>query len=194
MTTSSTEAAAGPPGPALDEAFVRGCFPALATPWALFDNAGGSVATRPVIEHLSAFLRESGFQLGATYEGSRECRWWLGPAAISDDDRQIVYQLIETSGTPGFPDEIVVRSERGDDRVRGDIPQQYLPHPVARSHNRPVRAKGHPGDAALRAAQFGDWRACGDIPQHRPVFAAGDKFGAVRAKRGKQDSGVVAGE
>lgn len=47
---------------------LRGRFPALATPWALFDNAGGSVPLAGVIERVSAYMSGHAVQLGAGYE------------------------------------------------------------------------------------------------------------------------------
>lgn len=47
---------------------VRSRFPALASPWALFDNAGGSVPLAGVIERASAYMRGHAVQLGASYE------------------------------------------------------------------------------------------------------------------------------
>ncbi len=52
---------------ALDLDFVRRQFPALATDWALFDNAGGSVPPRQVIERVGDYLGRFGVQLGASY-------------------------------------------------------------------------------------------------------------------------------
>lgn len=47
---------------------VRSRFPALETPWALFDNAGGSVPLGSVIERVSTYMRSNAVQLGASYE------------------------------------------------------------------------------------------------------------------------------
>ncbi|MEZ6014458.1 MAG: aminotransferase class V-fold PLP-dependent enzyme [Planctomycetota bacterium] len=55
----------------LDSDFVRGWFPALATPWALFDNAGGSVPARGVIERATRYMATMQVQLGASYDLSR---------------------------------------------------------------------------------------------------------------------------
>lgn len=52
--------------------FVRAQFPALDSPWALFDNAGGSVPARQVIERVHAHLARMPVQLGASYELSRD--------------------------------------------------------------------------------------------------------------------------
>jgi cysteine desulfurase family protein (TIGR01976 family) len=60
--------------PALDLDAVRKHFPALATPWALLDNAGGSVACAQVIEHARDGMTRLGVQLGASYPHSVEAR------------------------------------------------------------------------------------------------------------------------
>jgi len=59
---------------AFDIDFVRGHFPALETPWALFDNAGGSVPARGVIERMADHMARLPVQLGASYELSVRAR------------------------------------------------------------------------------------------------------------------------
>ncbi len=56
--------------PSLDLDFVRAQFPALDTPWALFDNAGGSVPCRQVLERLTDYMAHRQVQLGASYAQS----------------------------------------------------------------------------------------------------------------------------
>ncbi len=56
----------------LDIDFVRSQFPALQTPWALFDNAGGTVLPRQVIQRASEFMQRYQMQLGASYPLSVE--------------------------------------------------------------------------------------------------------------------------
>lgn len=52
----------------LDLGFVRAQFPALAAgDWALFDNAGGSVPPRTVIDRVARYMSGYGVQLGASY-------------------------------------------------------------------------------------------------------------------------------
>ncbi len=51
---------------------VRAEFPALNSPWALMDNAGGSAPCRGVIDRLRDYLERLPFQLGASYPLSRE--------------------------------------------------------------------------------------------------------------------------
>lgn len=56
----------------LDTQFVRSQFPALDTPWALFDNAGGTVAPRQVIDRVHGYMSRYQMQLGASYALSEE--------------------------------------------------------------------------------------------------------------------------
>lgn len=58
--------------PQLDVQAVRGQFPALCSPWALFDNAGGSVPTKFVIDRVAAYMRNSPVQTGASYPLSQQ--------------------------------------------------------------------------------------------------------------------------
>lgn len=60
------------PAVPLDLAYVRSCFPALETPWALMDNAGGSVTARPVIERVTDYMSRYQMQIGASYALSQE--------------------------------------------------------------------------------------------------------------------------
>lgn len=56
----------------LDLDFVRSSFPALASPWALFDNAGGSVPAQPVIDRTVDYMSRIQVQTGASYDLSVE--------------------------------------------------------------------------------------------------------------------------
>ncbi len=56
----------------LDSDFVRASFPALDTPWALFDNAGGSVPARAVIQRTVDYMSRIQVQTGASYDLSVE--------------------------------------------------------------------------------------------------------------------------
>ncbi len=56
----------------LDVEFARSQFPALSSSCALFDNAGGSVTAHPVIERITAYLRQHPVQLGASYGLSQQ--------------------------------------------------------------------------------------------------------------------------
>jgi cysteine desulfurase family protein (TIGR01976 family) len=55
----------------LDTAWVRSRFPALDPALALFDNAGGSVPARDVVDRARAYLDREMVQLGASYPRSR---------------------------------------------------------------------------------------------------------------------------
>lgn len=61
----------------MDTDFVRAQFPALSTPWALFDNAGGTVLPRLVIDRAAAYMARYQVQLGATYDLSMEADEWI---------------------------------------------------------------------------------------------------------------------
>jgi cysteine desulfurase family protein (TIGR01976 family) len=66
MTTPSANA------PALDVAFARSQFPAVAKgDWAYFDNAGGSQVLKAVADRVSDYLLTTSVQTGASYEPSR---------------------------------------------------------------------------------------------------------------------------
>lgn len=50
-----------------DVAHARSHFPALESPWALLDNAGGSVTARGVIERVTEYMSRHQVQIGASY-------------------------------------------------------------------------------------------------------------------------------
>jgi cysteine desulfurase family protein (TIGR01976 family) len=56
----------------LDLPYVRSHFPALMRGWALFDNAGGSVAPHQVIDRVRDYMSRRQVQLGASYALSTE--------------------------------------------------------------------------------------------------------------------------
>ncbi len=58
--------------PDLDSEGIRKQFPALSSPWALFDNAGGSVPPGSVIDRITSYMRASPVQTGASYPLSQE--------------------------------------------------------------------------------------------------------------------------
>ena len=62
-----TEGGASPP---LDTAFARAHFPALAGPWALFENAGGTLAAAQVLDRIRTYMDEYQVQPGAAYPAS----------------------------------------------------------------------------------------------------------------------------
>ena len=64
----------------LDIDFVRSQFPALASGWAFFDNAGGSQVLRPVAERVADYLLTTSVQTGASYDLSRQATARLAEA------------------------------------------------------------------------------------------------------------------
>ncbi|MEM1176770.1 MAG: cysteine desulfurase-like protein [Acidobacteriota bacterium] len=81
----------------LDTAFVRRQFPGLEAGWTLFDNAGGSVPLRGVIDRVSEHLSRYAVQLGASYGLSVEA------AERVDAGRRAMAQLIQAE-----PSEVVM--------------------------------------------------------------------------------------
>ena len=65
-----TEGAAGGTSPPLDTAFARTHFPALAGPWSLFENAGGTLAAAQVLDRIRTYMAEYQVQPGAAYPAS----------------------------------------------------------------------------------------------------------------------------
>ena len=63
MTKSAAEAP-------LDTAFARAHFPALAGPWALFENAGGTLVASQALDRISTYMTECQVQPGAAYPAS----------------------------------------------------------------------------------------------------------------------------
>jgi len=56
----------------LDVDFARGHFPALAKDWALFENAGGTLAAQPVLDRLQYYMANCQVQPGASFPASDE--------------------------------------------------------------------------------------------------------------------------
>ena len=54
----------------LDTAFARAHFPALAGPWALFENAGGTLVATQALERIRTYMTECQVQPGAAYPAS----------------------------------------------------------------------------------------------------------------------------
>lgn len=73
---------------ALDLEFVRAQFPALQTPWALFDNAGGSVPSRHTIQRMTDYMSRHAVQLGASYDLS------VAAGAAVDEGRAVAAGLL----------------------------------------------------------------------------------------------------
>ena len=55
---------------ALDTAFARAHFPALSGPWALFENAGGTLVATQALERIRTYMTEYQVQPGAAYPAS----------------------------------------------------------------------------------------------------------------------------
>ena len=64
----------------LDLDFARSQFPALATGWAFFDNAGGSQVLRPVAQRVADYLLTTSVQTGASYDISQTATQRLAEA------------------------------------------------------------------------------------------------------------------
>ncbi len=58
--------------PRLDIDYVRGHFPLLSGEWALFENAGGTLVPRSVIERVSRFMSECQVQPDASFAASAD--------------------------------------------------------------------------------------------------------------------------
>lgn len=104
----------------LEVEFARSFFPALATDWALLDNAGGSVAARPVIDRIRGYMSRYQVQLGATYPLSREAAELVneGRAAaatlVNADPGEIVFAQSTTVNT------IIMAAALGENLQPGD--------------------------------------------------------------------------
>ena len=64
----------------LDLEHVRAQFPALASDWTYFDNAGGSLVLKTVADRVSDYLLTTSVQTGASYEISRQATARLAQA------------------------------------------------------------------------------------------------------------------
>ena len=60
----------GGASPPLDTAFARAHFPALAGPWALFENAGGTLVATQALDRIRTYMTECQVQPGAAYPAS----------------------------------------------------------------------------------------------------------------------------
>ena len=83
----------------LDLDRVRAQFPGLATDWTLFDNAGGSVPCRQVIDRVQDYMTHRCVQLGGSYALSAEA------TEAVEDGRRAVASLINAD-----PGEVVLGS------------------------------------------------------------------------------------
>ena len=60
----------GGAGTPLDTAFARAHFPALSGPWALFENAGGTLVASQALDRIRTYMTECQVQPGAAYPAS----------------------------------------------------------------------------------------------------------------------------
>lgn len=117
--------------PSLDLSFVRSQFPAFAEPslqgQAFFDNAGGSYACQPVIEHLQRFYRQNKMQPYGAHPASRrggeemdhshaQLAAWLGVTCeevhLGPSTSQNLYVLAQAFANRLEPgDEIIVTNQ-----------------------------------------------------------------------------------
>ena len=81
----------------LDLDFVRAQFPALETPWALLDSAGGSAPCRQVIDRVRSHMERLPVQLGASYALS------VGARSAVDAGRAFAAELVNAQ-----PDELLL--------------------------------------------------------------------------------------
>lgn len=111
-------------GSPFDVAFARRFFPALTDDWALFDNAGGSVTPRSVIDRVAAYMSTFQVQLGASYplseqatakvaEGHAAIAQWIGAqtdevvlGASTTANLRVLARALAANWEPG--DEVVV--------------------------------------------------------------------------------------
>ena len=84
-------------GVRLDIDFARGYFPALRDGWALFENAGGTLAASSVLARVQSYMAENFVQPGAGYDASAE-----GARRIEESQR-LMAEMIGAA-----PNEVVV--------------------------------------------------------------------------------------
>jgi len=107
----------------LDVDFVRAQFPALQSPWVLFDNAGGSVPSRAVIDRTARYMRGYAVQLGASYGLSRaaEAEVRAGEAAaamlLGAAPHETIVSHSTTAGLATLADGIGPTFSEGDEVV-----------------------------------------------------------------------------
>ena len=83
--------------PKLDVDFARGHFPSLADGWALFENAGGTLAAQPVIDRLHAYVSQTMIQPGGPFDPSE-----LAAERIAESQR-LMAEMINAA-----PDEVMI--------------------------------------------------------------------------------------
>ncbi|HEU4538761.1 MAG TPA: aminotransferase class V-fold PLP-dependent enzyme [Polyangiaceae bacterium] len=123
--------------------FVRSHFPGLHQGWALFDNAGGSVALEGVAAAVAEHLRLSAVQVGASYELSRRAgaRVAAGVASVARlagaAESEVVIGASTTQLLQNLARALGPRLEPGDEVVVTDCD-----HEANRSPWRRLEARG----------------------------------------------------
>ncbi len=134
----------------LDVELARSCFPGLATPWALMDNAGGSLPARTVVERVREHMERRQVQLGASHALSVEAGEAVaaGRAAaarlLGADPDEVVLGASTTVNARTIADAFAATLEPGDEVVVTDLDHE--------AHVGPWRA------LAARGAVVREWR------------------------------------
>lgn len=89
---------------------IRAHFPALSSPTAFLDNAGGSQMSGVVIDAISAYMRESYVQLGADYAESRRATAVVAAAHRFQKFFMGVERTLKPSGTEHWGGEVIIGS------------------------------------------------------------------------------------
>ena len=93
----TAQSAAGEVAAPLDVAFAREHFPALAGPWALFENAGGTLAASHVLDRIRTYMSECQVQPGAAYPASARA------AEMIDESHRAMAAMIDAA-----PEEVMI--------------------------------------------------------------------------------------
>lgn len=143
--------------------FVRGHFPGLGQGWALFDNAGGSLALEGVASAVAEHLRLSGVQVGASYAISRRAtdRVAAGAAAIArligaSGPREVVLGPSTTQLLQNLSRALSPRLGAGDEIVVTDCDHEANRSPWARLAERGVVVREWRLDRASLALRLDD--------------------------------------
>ena len=158
-----TESGTSPP---LDTAFARAHFPALAGPWALFENAGGTLAAAQVLDRIRTYMAEYQVQPGAAYPASAGAAEMIAgePPGDGGDDQcparrggdRALHLDERLPARPGAPARLL--------RGRRDRGHQSRPRSERR---RLAQARGgghHRARVALRSRQSWRWSWRGSRP------------------------------
>ena len=122
----------------LDLDFARSQFPALATGWAFFDNAGGSQVLRPVAERVADYLITTSVQTGASYEISQratqrlaEARQRMAMLVNANRPEEIVFGHSTTVLVRFLATAMASQLRPGDEIVVTDFDHEFEYRPVA---------------------------------------------------------------